>query len=119
MDLALSKISAHVLDTARGRPVADLSVRLDRQVQSDKLHAYRHLSAVRTDRDGRISDLLRGETLEVGTYRVHFETEAYFKSSQQPVFYPYVEVVFSVIAGESYHIPLLLSPYGYTTYRGS
>ncbi|MDB4971722.1 MAG: uraH [Myxococcaceae bacterium] len=115
----MSKISAHVLDTARGRPAADLSIRLDRLLTSDKLHAFRHLASAHTDAAGRVSDLLLGEPLEAGTYRVHFETEAYFTSTQQVVFYPYVEVVFRIADGESYHIPLLLSPFGYSTYRGS
>ena len=110
-------ISAHVLDTARGRPASQLSVLLDRL---DGHEPFRNLSTQITNQDGRVSDLLQGAPLSPGIYRVVFETEAYFVATQQAVFYPRVEVVFQVRASdEHYHIPLLLSPYGYSTYRGS
>jgi 5-hydroxyisourate hydrolase len=113
----MSKISAHVLDTALGRPAADLTVRLD-MLEHDG--ACRELTRTRTNADGRVTDLLAGQPLEMRTYRVLFETEAYLVATQQPVFYPRVEVVFRVRSpNESYHIPLLLSPHGYTTYRGT
>lgn len=113
----MSKISAHVLDTARGRPAADLTVRLEVLEQDG---SYRELGRARTDTDGRIADLLAGQPLEMRTYRVLFETEAYLVATQQEVFYPRVEVVFRVRAPrEGHHIPLLLSPFGYSTYRGS
>jgi 5-hydroxyisourate hydrolase len=113
----MSKISAHVLDTARGRPASDLTVRLDVLEQDG---SYRELSRARTSADGRVADLLAGQPLEMRTYRVSFETEAYLLATQQVVFYPQVEVVFRVRApSEGHHIPLLLSPFGYSTYRGS
>ncbi|MDB4985077.1 MAG: hydroxyisourate hydrolase [Myxococcaceae bacterium] len=113
----MSKISAHVLDTARGHPVADLSVLLDRL---DGHEPYRNIAAAVTNQDGRVLDLVGDARLAVGTYRVVFETAAYFVATQQPVFYPRVVVVFRLTdVSESYHIPLLLSPYGYSTYRGS
>jgi 5-hydroxyisourate hydrolase len=113
----MSKISAHVLDTTRGRPAADLRVRLD---VLDEQGSYREVAHAVTTRDGRIGDLLMGNPLEARTYRVVFEVEAYLVAAQQPVFYPRVEVTFRVHStSEHYHIPLLLSPYGYSTYRGS
>jgi 5-hydroxyisourate hydrolase len=113
----MSKISAHVLDTSLGRPAANLSVRLD---LLDALGAYRVLGTALTNADGRVSDLLSGQPLEASTYRVMFETEPYFVEKKLPVFYPRIEIVFRVAsASEHYHIPLLLSPYGYSTYRGS
>jgi 5-hydroxyisourate hydrolase len=112
-----SKISAHVLDTARGLPAANLSVRLD-VLEPDG--QFRSVSEQRTSDDGRVAELLAGQPLEARVYRVVFETEAYLVATRQPVFYPRVEVVFRAQEGEQhYHIPLLLSPYGYTTYRGS
>jgi 5-hydroxyisourate hydrolase len=113
----MGKISAHVLDTTRGRPAAALGVRLDVQEAHGE---YVHVGAALTNPDGRVGDLLSGRPLTPGTYRVVFETEAYFFASEQPVFYPKVEVLFCVAdSDEHYHIPLLLSPFGYSTYRGS
>jgi len=113
----MSKISAHVLDTALGRPAADLSIQLDVLLASGE---YQRVGSARTNRDGRVGDLLDGQSLEARTYRVVFETGPYFERQQQPLFYPRVEVSFRVAAAqEHHHIPLLLSPYGYSTYRGS
>jgi 5-hydroxyisourate hydrolase len=112
----MSKISAHVLDTTLGKPAADLALRLDVLEEG----AFRNLASATTNQDGRVPDLLHGRALEPQTYRVVFETEAYLRASGQDVFYPYVEIVFRVArASDHYHIPLLLSPYGYATYRGS
>lgn len=89
-------------------------------VLQEEAARYREVAQAATTRDGRIGDLLMGNPLELGTYRVVFEVEAYFVALQQPVFYPRVEVTFRVHStSEHYHIPLLLSPYGYSTYRGS
>lgn len=113
----MSKISAHVLDTALGRPAADLSIQLDLVLASGELQ---RVGGARTNSDGRVADLLAGRPLEARTYRVVFETGPYFERQQQPLFYPRVEVIFQVAAAhEQHHIPLLLSPYGYSTYRGS
>jgi 5-hydroxyisourate hydrolase len=117
MSKVSSKISAHVLDTARGLPAANLSVRLDVLEPGGE---FRALCEERTNVDGRVAELLPSGPLEPRVYRVVFETEAYLVATQQAVFYPRVEIVFRAAQGEQhYHIPLLLSPYGYTTYRGS
>jgi 5-hydroxyisourate hydrolase len=113
----MSKISAHVLDTALGRPAAEVAVRLDVLEPSG---AFRELGRAETNADGRIPDLLAGRPLEARLYRVVFEVAAYFAATQRASFYPRVEILFAVAApSEHHHIPLLLSPYGYTTYRGS
>lgn len=112
-----SQISAHVLDTARGVPAQNLRVRLDALEPGG---AFRALGVALTDADGRVAELLTSGPLEARVYRVVFETEAYLLATQQAVFFPRVEIFFRAAEGEShYHIPLLLSPYGYTTYRGS
>ncbi len=109
-------ITSHVLDTALGRPARDLEVRLDRLGAA----GWTTLGRAVTDADGRVRDLLGAADLEAGTYRVTFATGAYFEASHRPVFYPRVDVVFRVDApDEHHHIPLLLSPFGYSTYRGS
>ena len=114
----MSAITSHVLDTARGRPAAGVPVRLE--IESAE-RVWRILGKALTDSDGRVKDLLAPDTkLVEGTYRIIFDTAAYFLSQNTPAFYPEVTVVFVIRnPGERYHIPLLLSPYGYSTYRGS
>ena len=103
---------------SRGRPAAGVPVRLE--IESTE-KGWQTLGKALTDSDGRIKDLLPPDTqLAPGTYRIVFDTAAYFFSQNTPAFYPEVAVVFVVRnPGERYHIPLLLSPYGYSTYRGS
>ena len=114
----MKRISTHVLDIALGRPAHDVPVRLERQ---DASGAWCLLTSARTDRDGRCSQLLpKDGELTVGLYRLAFDTASYFEARKVAGLYPIVEVAFHVRDGESqFHIPLLLSPNGYTTYRGS
>jgi 5-hydroxyisourate hydrolase len=118
MAFAMNRISTHVLDTARGKPAEDLPVRLERREASGSWLA---LASARTDQDGRCGQLLSKETvLRAGLYRLTFDTAAYFAAGKIDGLYPMVEITFQVRDGEShFHIPLLLSPNGYTTYRGS
>jgi 5-hydroxyisourate hydrolase len=117
-------VSTHILDTALGRPAADVPVSLSRR---DK-EQWVVLSEpnLKTDADGRARQLLpEGATLAAGLYRVRFETAAYYEAQRIAGLYPYVEIAFEVRdAGEQaerqhHHIPLLLTANGYTTYRGS
>lgn len=112
-------ISTHVLDTARGRPAAGVGVILERLSAGSA--SAREFARGTTDADGRVGELLpAGTALEAGDYRLTFDTHAYFAASGLDGFYPAVSVVFTVRdALQRYHIPLLLSPYGYSTYRGS
>jgi len=113
----LSPITSHVLDVALGRPARDLPVRLEVQ---DDAGSFRTLAERPTNEDGRVVDLLPDGGLEARTYRVTFDTATYLIATGRPVFYPNVVVTFRVDApAEHYHIPLLLSPFGYSTYRGS
>ncbi len=110
-------VSTHVLDTALGKPARDVAVRLEKQEAS----SWRLMASGRTDQDGRCNQLLPEEdNLAPGSYRLVFDTADYFASQMVDALYPVVEVTFCVKDGESrFHIPLLLSPNGYTTYRGS
>jgi 5-hydroxyisourate hydrolase len=109
-------ITTHVLDTARGKPAAGVPIVLER---FDEDHWW-ILGRGSTDDDGRLRNLLpEGAPLVGGRYRLTFDTGAYFRSCGQSGFYPEVAVVFTVAAGERHHVPLLLSPFGYSTYRGS
>jgi 5-hydroxyisourate hydrolase len=118
MALFMNRISTHVLDVAQGKPAKDVPVRLDRQESSGE---WRVLASSRTDGDGRCPQLLpEDEVLSAGTYRLAFDTASYQGAHNIKGLYPVVEITFHVGDGEShFHIPLLLSPHGYTTYRGS
>jgi hydroxyisourate hydrolase len=112
-----SAITSHVLDTALGRPARKMGVRLD---VLDDAGAWQTLAERVTGDDGRVADLLLAGTLEARTYRLTFATGAYFAADRRPAFYPHVEVIFHITAtSEHYHVPLLVSPFGYSTYRGS
>jgi 5-hydroxyisourate hydrolase len=113
----MSRISTHILDTARGRPAAGVAVVLE---QAGPDGAWTELGRGATDADGRIPDLCPGGTLLPGDYRLRFATGAYFQSLGQAAFYPEVLVQVRLDGdSERYHLPLLLSPFGYSTYRGS
>ncbi len=108
-------ISTHVLDTTRGRPAQGVDVSLDR-ADGD---AWLAVGKGVTDADGRAKALLTVSP-EPGTYRIIFAVHAYFAGLGVEAFYPEVTITFTVrAAGEHYHVPLLLNPYGYSTYRGS
>ena len=114
----MSGITTHVLDTAAGRPARGVPVRLE--VQSGG-RGWVTLAERATDADGRVRDLLaEGSKLDAGTYRITFGTGAYFEAQGQATFFPEATVVFEVREpSQHHHVPLLLSPYGYSTYRGS
>jgi 5-hydroxyisourate hydrolase len=114
----MKRISTHILDTVRGKPAADVPVRLEKQNSGGD---WRLLTSARTDQDGRCPQLLpEGDGLSAGVYRLTLDTGSYFARQKTNSLYPVVEVTFRVQEGEShFHIPLLLSPNGYTTYRGS
>lgn len=114
----MTRISTHVLDTAKGRPAKDVPVRLERR---DAAGHWRLLASARTDQDGRCAELLPDKVaLTPGLYRLGFETATYFASRKLEGLYPLVEITFQIRDGKQhFHIPLLLSPNGYTTYRGS
>jgi 5-hydroxyisourate hydrolase len=113
----LSGVSTHVLDTARGRPAAGISVALEMRAGSD----WTRLADTATDESGRAANLVPSTGLfQRGTYRLRFDAAAYFRAQGLETFYAEVSVTFEVRnPGEHYHVPLLLSPWGYTTYRGS
>ena len=111
----MSAITTHVLDTARGRPAAGIPIRLDHFAGH-----WQPLGAGETDPDGRLRTLLPDGPLMVGRYRISFDTAVYWARLGISGFYPAVDIVFEIAApNEHYHVPLLLSPFGYSTFRGS
>jgi 5-hydroxyisourate hydrolase len=111
----MSTVTTHVLDTSQGRPAAGVPVQLERLVDGEPSL----VAAASTDNDGRVREL-GPDGLPPGTYRVVFDTGAYFARSGQRTFYPEVAVSFLVESADGhYHVPLVLSPFAYSTYRGS
>lgn len=112
----MSQITTHVLDVAVGKPAAGVPVILE----VEKAGGWKELSRGATDSDGRLRHLLAPGSLVEGTYRLRFQTKTYFEARGIAALYPEVCVTFEVRnVKENYHIPLLLSAYGYSTYRGS
>lgn len=113
-----STISTHVLDTAYGKPAPGVRVTLERLTQHGDGDV---IGAGTTDDDGRARSLLAaGKVLAEGVYRLRFDTDAYLGRDGRQSFFPDVSITFRVGAEpQHYHVPLLLSPFGYTTYRGS
>ena len=114
----MSAITTHILDISRGHPARGVPVQLEMQGAGED---WQSLGTGVTDTDGRVKDLLpEGFDLQPGVYRLSFDTALYFAAQSLKSFYPHVVVVFQVEdAQQHYHVPLLLSPFGYSTYRGS
>ena len=112
----MSQVTTHVLDTAAGKPGKDISIRLMKKENDNWLAIAEGI----TNADGRISDLLPpGKILSAGDYKIIFNTGEYYKTQKIKTFYPAVEILFTVFDDSHYHVPLLISPFGYSTYRGS
>lgn len=108
----MSQLTTHILDTTKGIPASNIPVRLFRLQDKEWLLFANGI----TNEDGRIPELLDEQfLLPHGLYKLRFETQQYFDRS----FYPFVEIAFYVDSDTHYHVPLLLSPFGYSTYRGS
>ncbi len=110
-----SPITTHVLDVSIGKPATGIHYALEYSTNN----SWSSLSVGETDKDGRVSNLCPSP-LKEGMYRITFETLEYFKAKGLKCFYPSVNITFEITSkDEHYHVPLLLSPFGYSTYRGS
>ena len=107
----MSTVSTHVLDTSIGRPARGIKVTLERGADI--------LGTAVTDGDGRVSGFPGGTTLPDGVYRLRFLMEEYFKRDRRTTLYSEITINFNIDSEGHYHLPLLLGPFGYTTYRGS
>lgn len=117
----MSQLTTHILDTTKGKPAQGVTIVLFQQDPTDPVTAaWRQIAIGTTNGDGRIPNLLPKDVLlEPGIYKMNFETKEYFEQQGLQTFYPYVEITFTITSDEHYHVPLLLNPFGYATYRGS
>lgn len=115
---ARSAVTTHVLDTSTGKPAQGVAVVLEAWVSGGQ---WKVLARGATNADGRVADLLpAGQPVPAGVYRLMFDTKAYFDAQGVAGFYPCVPVMFEIRDPmQHYHVPLLLNPFGYSTYRGS
>ncbi|SFF98337.1 hydroxyisourate hydrolase [Pontibacter chinhatensis] len=111
------QLSSHILDVSTGRPAAGVPVKLEKL--NEKNGKWTLVEEKKTDSKGRIKDFLDYKKTETGVYRLTFLVADYFKQQNTETFYPFIEVVFQIKDGEHYHVPITLSPYGYSTYRGN
>ncbi|GJM35435.1 MAG: hypothetical protein DHS20C18_44360 [Saprospiraceae bacterium] len=111
-----SQLTTHVLDTSLGKPGQDLTIKLQQFLNGK----WQTMTQGVTNKDGRIADLLPpGKILEPKTYKMVFDTGGYFQQQKITGFYPMVEIQFTIFDDQHYHVPLLINPFGYSTYRGS
>jgi len=112
----MSQITTHILDTTKGKPAPGVTIILSKKEDT----FWSEIARGKTNTDGRLSDLLPKETiLKSGIYKMTFLTKEYFEREVIVTFYPLVDIIFEITTAEHYHVPLLLNPFGYATYRGS
>lgn len=113
----MSQITTHILDTSKGKPAQGVQITLEKSIGNGN---WEVLGKGETNIDGRLPGLLPNETLlNPGIYRLVFDTASYFKAQNIKAFYPSVTITFETFDTSHYHVPLLLNPFGYSTYRGS
>ncbi len=109
--------SSHILDINRGKPAPGVRITLSKQGKDAR---WTVIDEKQTDKDGRVKDFLERDGHDhTGIYKLTYYIGPYFESQEQSSFYPFIEVVFEITDNQHYHVPITLSPYGYSTYRGS
>jgi 5-hydroxyisourate hydrolase len=111
------QLSSHILDISKGMPASDVRIRLEKLETNKKTWSI--IEEKVTDANGRIPDFLSNERSNEGIYKLTFLTADYFKNQNIESFYPFIEVVFEIKDNKHYHVPITLSAYGYSTYRGN
>ncbi|UFH34234.1 hydroxyisourate hydrolase [Flavobacterium acetivorans] len=111
------QLSSHILDVSKGTPAAGVSIKLEKQNEQTK--TWQFVDEKITDKNGRITDFLNSEKANLGIYKLTYFVSDYFKKNNTESFYPFIEVVFQIKDNNHYHVPITLSAYGYSTYRGN
>ena len=111
------QLSSHILDVSRGMPASDVKIKLEKLNETNKVWYF--VDEKMTDENGRIGNFLKSGKDNTGIYRFTYYTAAYFQKTGVESFYPFIEVVFQIQDDKHYHVPITLSAYGYSTYRGN
>ena len=111
------QLSSHILDVSKGMPAAGVSIKLEKYNEQKKTWSF--VDEKITDDNGRITDFLPSEKPNLGIYKLTYYTSEYFKKNNTDSFYPFIEVVSKIKDANHYHVPITLSAYGYSTYRGN
>jgi len=111
------QLSSHILDVSKGSPAAYVAIKLEKWNEDTKTWIF--LDEKITDSNGRITDFLPTKNKNIGVFKFTYFTSEYFKKNQIESFYPFIEVVFQIKDSNHYHVPITLSAYGYSTYRGN
>lgn len=111
------QLSSHILDVAKGTPATGVTIRLEKYTEKTKTWSF--VDEKITDINGRITNFLNTEKSNLGIYKLTYYTSDYFKKNNTDSFYPFIEVVFQIKDDNHYHVPITLSAYGYSTYRGN
>ena len=111
------QLSTHILDIGKGLPAADVTVELEKLNEQDNTWSF--IDKKITERNGRIGNFLKKNKNNDGVYKLIFKVDDYFKRNNTETFYPFIEVVFRIKGDNHFHVPITLSPFGYSTYRGS
>lgn len=111
------QLSTHILDISEGLPAEGVTIKLEKM--NTETQTWEFVSERKTSESGRVNDFLPSENNNEGVYRFTFMVQDYFQSKNKETFYPFVEVAFKITGKSHYHVPITLSAFGYSTYRGS
>ena len=111
------QLSSHILDVSKGTPAAGVTIKLEKYNEQTKV--WTALEEKVTDSNGRVPNFLPSNNSNLGIYKLTYFTSDYFKKQNEESFYPFIEVVFQIKDNSHYHVPITLSAYGYSTYRGN
>lgn len=111
------QLSSHILDVSKGAPAVDVTIQLHQY--NEKAKTWTLIDEKKTDKNGRITDFLQQDKSNLGIYKLTYFTSPYFKKDNIESFYPFIEVVFQISDENHYHVPITLSAFGYSTYRGN
>lgn len=111
------QLSSHILDVSKGTPASNISIKLEKYNENSKSWSF--VDEKKTDANGRITDFLSSENSNLGIFKLTYYTSDYFKLNNTESFYPFIEVVFQIKDQNHYHVPITLSAFGYSTYRGN